>query len=216
MLTTWRAPGGSEELAIRFGDDGGPRLLVLPAWFDESNKTRHFTVETMRLLAERGVASVLPDLPGCNESMAELTEQTFGSWREAAMAAAKHFECTHVLAMRAGVNISPDLPGFAYAPLAGKSVLRALLRARTLAAKEAGRPETTETLLQTGKVEGLELAGYYLGAAMVADLAEAVLAPSSLVPLDPGGQLLWLRAEPEHNPKQAAALADLIAKGMVA
>ncbi|RIV90883.1 hypothetical protein D2V17_03695, partial [Aurantiacibacter xanthus] len=94
MLTTWQAPGGSEELAIRCGDHAsGPRLLVLPAWFDESNKTRHFTVELMRLLAERGVASVLPDLPGCNESLADLTRQTLASWREASAAAAEHFAC---------------------------------------------------------------------------------------------------------------------------
>ncbi|OYX65024.1 MAG: hypothetical protein B7Y88_10120 [Sphingomonadales bacterium 32-64-17] len=216
MLTTWQPPGGSEELAIRFGDDTGPCLLVLPAWFDEGNKTRHFTIETMRLLAGRGVPSVLPDLPGCNESLTGLTEQTLATWREAAAAAAAQFGCSQVLAIRAGANIAPGLPGFAYAPLAGKSALRALLRARTLAAKEAGHPETTEALLQTGKVEGLELAGYHLGAAMVAELAEAVLAPSALVPLDPGGPLLWLRAEPEHNPEQAAALADLIAEGMTA
>ncbi|MEN7536357.1 hypothetical protein [Aurantiacibacter flavus] len=214
MLTTWRAPGGSDELAIRFGDDTGPCLLVLPAWFDEGNKTRHFTVETMRLLAERGIASVLPDLPGCNESMSALPEQTLGSWRASAGEATNHFGCSHVLTIRAGANLVPDLPGFAYAPLAGKSALRALLRARTLAAKEAGRPETTEALLQTGKVEGLALAGYHLGATMVSDLAEATLAPNALAPLEPGGPLLWLRTEPEHNPEQAAALADLIAAGL--
>ena len=216
MLSTWQAPGGSEELAIQCAGDSGSRLLVLPAWFDESNKTRHFTVELMRLLAERGIASFLPDLPGCNESTVDLSIQTLRSWREAATAAATQFACTQVLAIRAGANIAPELPGFAYAPLAGKTALRALVRARTLAAKEAGRPETAEALLQTGKVEGLELVGYHLGPAMVADLSEATLAPSALVPVEPGGPLLWLRAEPEHNPEQAAALADLIAAGLAA
>ena len=215
MLTTWQAPGGSEELAIRCGDDSGSCLLVLPAWFDEGNKTRHFTVETMRMLAQRGIASVLPDLPGCNESLGELQAQTLSSWREAAAAAAAHFQCSHVFAIRAGANLVPALPGFAYAPLAGKSALRALLRARTIAAKEAGKPETADALLKTGKADGLELAGYRLGAKMLAELSEETLPPSGLVPLNPGGPLLWLRAEPDHNAKQAASLADLIEEELV-
>lgn len=214
MLTTWQAPGGSVEQAIRCVSATGPCLLVLPAWFDEANKTRHFTVETMRMLAQRGIGSVLPDLPGCNESMAALNAQTLSSWREAASAAAEHFGCSHVLAIRAGANLAPALPGFAYAPLAGKSALRALLRARTIAAKEAGRPETTESLLETGKAEGLELAGYRLGAAMVADLSQAALPDSPLAKLEPSGPGLWLRAEPEHNAEQAAALANVIAESM--
>lgn len=214
MLTSWRAPGGSEELAIRFGPDTGPCVLVLPAWFDEANKTRHFTTQTMRLLAERGVASVLPDLPGCNESLAELEQQTLASWRMAAAEAAVQFRCSHVLAIRAGASLCPALPGFAYAPLAGKSALRALLRARTIAAKEAGRPETTDGLLAKGRAEGLELAGYRLGATMLAGLADAALTTRELAPLEPGGPGLWLRAEPGHDAGQAARLAALIAEGI--
>ena len=50
MLRLWQAPGGSEELAVCFGENSNYRLLVLPAWFDESNKLRHFTIEVMRAL----------------------------------------------------------------------------------------------------------------------------------------------------------------------
>lgn len=215
-LLGWTAPGGSEELALQLGQSGGPCLLVLPAWFDEGNKTRHFTVEAMRALERRGVGSVMPDLPGCNESKAPLPAQDLASWRAAAQAAATAFGCTHVLAIRAAATIAPSLPGFAYAPLAGKSALRALLRARVLYNKEAGRTETTDGLLAAGMAGGLELAGYHLGAAMVADLAAAELPASTLVPVDPGGPGLWLRAEPGHDPAQAAALAALIAEGMAA
>lgn len=217
MLQVWPAPGGSEELALCFGPPAAPRLLVLPAWFDEGNKLRHLTVEALRALERLGVASVLPDLPGCNESLAPLAEQDLASWKAAAEAAARHFGCTHVLAIRAAANIAPDLPGWAYAPLAGKAALRALVRARLVSAKEAGRSETFEGLLEQGKADGLELAGYRLGSAMITQLADADLPAHSLIPIvaaDLGGPGLWLRAEPEHDPAQAAALARIIAAGI--
>ncbi len=219
QLQSWQAPGGSEELAIRFGPNKAPRLLVLPAWFDESNKLRHFTIQTMRLLEKRGIASVLPDLPGCNESLALMQEQDLDSWRGAAASAAGKLGCTHILAIRAGANIAPALPGFAYAPLAGKSALRALLRARTISAKEAGREEKSTDLLELGKAEGLELAGYELGPRMIEQLSGAELPSESALTeirqAELGGPALWLRAEPEHDEAQAAALAALVARGLV-
>lgn len=215
MLSHWQAPGGSEELAVSFGAALPLRVLVLPAWFDESNKLRHFTVEAMRELASVGIASVLPDLPGCNESTAPLSGEDLQSWRLCADAAAKHFGCTHVLAIRAGANIAPDLPGWAYAPLAAKSALRGLLRARIIASKEAGRAENRDDLLAAGMAEGLDLAGYRIGANMVSQMSETGLenAPT-LTPIaqpDLGGAGLWLRAEPEHDPAQANTLAKIIA-----
>lgn len=220
MLLSWQAPGGSEELALACGPaDAKQRLLVLPAWFDEGNKLRHLTVEAMRAAERLGVASVLPDLPGCNESLAPLGGQDLGSWKAAAQTAAEQLGCTHVLTIRAAASIAPDLPGWSYAPLAGKSALRALLRAAVIAAKEAGHAETTETLLERGQREGLVLAGYRLGAEMIAGLAAAELAAGKLTPIaqtELGGPGLWLRAEPEHDPGQAEALARIIADGMAA
>ena len=218
-LLGWTAPGGSDELATAFGEAGSQRLLVLPAWFDEGNKLRQVTVEAMRAMERLGVASVMPDLPGCNESLAPLPSQNLESWRLAAADAARHLGCSHVLAVRAGANVAPDLPGWAWAPLAGKSALRALLRARVIAAKEAGAAETSDGLLETGKAQGLDLAGYRLGAAMIAGLAEAELPASALTPIaqsDLGGPGLWLRAEPEHDAAQAEALARIIAAGLAA
>ena len=219
VLHTWPAPGGSGELALQFDIPHAPRLLILPAWFDEGNKTRHFTVETMRILAADGIASILPDLPGCNESAASLYRQDIDTWREAAAAAALHFDCSHVLAIRAASCIAPSLPGFAYAPLAGSSVLRALLRARVIVAKEAGRSETREALLECGLREGLELAGYRLGPSMIAQLAEAESSGDrdlmQIAQSDVGKAGLWLRAEPAHDPEQARSLARIVAQGLV-
>lgn len=214
----WTPPGGSEELVVRLGPAGArARLLVLPAWFDEANKTRHFTVEVMRELAALGVASDLPDLPGCNESLAPLDDQSLATWRVAAASAASQLGATHVLAIRAAVAIAPALPGWAYAPVVGKTVLRGLLRARVLTAREAGRTETSEGLLALGRSEGLTLAGYRLGAGLVSDLADHSDAAATLTEIAQaavGGPGLWLRAEPDYDAAQARALAALIAQDL--
>lgn len=172
MIAAWPGPAG-EEYALAFDRGRVHRVLVLPAWFDESSKLRHFTVEVMRRLDGSGIDCFVPDLPGCNESLAPLEAQTLDGWRSAAAEAVRHFSATHVLAMRTGAMLAPDaLPGWRYAPCAGSSQLRSLLRARVLSSREAGRDEDREVLLLEGRQCGLDLAGYQLGAAMIADLAQ--------------------------------------------
>ena len=211
MIAAWPAPTGAPELALAF-DRGRPaRVLVLPALFDEANKLRHFTVEMMRLLDHGGADCMLPDLPGCNESTQALENQTVVQWQAAALAAARHFRATHVLAIRGGALLAPPLPGWRHAAVTGESLLRALLRARVLASKEAGLTETRDGLLLEGRQAGLELAGYRLGPGMIAGLETAQ--PAALADIAQsqlGGAGLWLRAEPDHSPEQAAQLAALV------
>jgi hypothetical protein len=220
MIAAWPGPMG-EEYALAFDKGRARRVLVLPAWFDEGNKLRRFTVEVMRRLDGAGIDVFLPDLPGCNESLAPLAEQSVATWSAAALATAEHFSASHVLAIRAGAMIAPaSLPGWRYAPLVGSSQLRALLRARVLASREAGRDEDRETLLAEGRERGLELGGYPLGGAMIADLADGELPPTpsqrDRAQGDVGGGALWLRAEPDHDPKQADALAAIVAMELLA
>jgi hypothetical protein len=221
MIAAWPCPGSGEEYALAFDKSRAHRVLVLPALFDESNKLRHFTAEVMRRLDGSGIDSFLPDLPGCNESLAPLEDQTLESWRTAAAEAAWHFSATHVLAIRAGALLAPEaLSGWRYAPAAGSTQLRSLLRARVLASREAGRDEDREGLLAEGRQSGLELAGYRLGPQMIADLAEAALPDAGklrdIAQGDVGGGALWLRAEPDHDPKQADALAAIVSAGLLA
>ena len=219
MIAGWPAPDG-EEYALAFDRGRERRIVILPALFDEANKLRHFTVEVMRRLDEAGVDSFLPDLPGCNESLAPLDAQTLTGWREAAEAAAAHFGATHALAIRGGALCAPELPTWRYAPATGSSILRAMLRARVLASKEAGIDETRDGLLELGRELGLELAGYRLGAAMVRELelAEPLdklgsgAALANIAQSDLGGAGLWLRAEPDHDSAQADALAAIVAE----
>jgi hypothetical protein len=220
MIAAWPGPDG-DEYALAFDRGRERRLLVLPALFDEANKLRHFTVEVLRRLDTAGIDSFLPDLPGCNESSAPLEQQTLPRWLAAGEAAATHFGATHTLAIRAGALCAPaNLPALRYAPTTGAALLRALLRARVIAGKEAGLDENRDMLLEHGRREGLELAGYRLGATMVRELETAEptggAALANLAQADLGGPGLWLRAEPDHSVEQAEALARRIVEALAA
>lgn len=224
MISTWTVPtfdGGlpKDEQLLAFDRGRAIRLLVCPAWFDEANKLRRYTVEVMRRLDAAGIDSVLPDLPGCNESLAPLDNQTLEGWRSAMDAAAASLGATHVLAIRAGALVAPGgLPGWHYAAQSGPKLLRAMIRARTIAAREAGIAETSEALIALGRTEGLMLGGWPIGPAMLRALesAEPVLGPrqSEIAQSMVGGAGLWLRAEPDEDAGQADRLAALIAESV--
>lgn len=223
MYKGWPCPrpvgGMGEEMALAFDQNRSLRLLVIPPLFEEANKFRHQLFEIMRRMDLRGVDCFLPDLPGCNESTAPVRYQTLAGWRAATEAASNHFRATHILAIRSGAWLAPQiLPGWLYAPAKPKQVLRSLIRARTLASKEAGREETGETLLDMARSEGIELAGWELDARLVRELEQAEFAPGPdhviIEQADIGGKPLWLRAENDDDPEQADALAAIIALGL--
>jgi len=224
MFATWTPPAADgasagEELLVAFDRGRDLRLLVCPAWFDEANRLRRFTIEVMRRLDRAGIDSLLPDLPGCNESLAPLPAQTLEGWRAAMAAAAEQLRATHVLAIRAGALIAPPaLPGWHYAAQSGPKLLRGMIRARTIAAREAGRAETSEGLMAEGRAAGLALGGWEIGPAMFAALesAEPVLAPgqSDLAQSAIGGPGLWLRAEPDEDAGQADRLVARIVQSL--
>ena len=209
----------TEEYALAFDAGRDRRLLIVPALFDEANKLRRVTVEIMRRLDGAGIDAILIDLPGCNESEMPLDSVTLGDWHSATTSAVTRFGATHLLTFRGGALVAPDgLPGWAYAPVKGQSLLRQMLRARVIASREAGREESTQGLQELGSREGLDLAGYRLSADMFAALSEAepvsredlrVLEQTAI-----GGPGLWLRAEPDYDEAQAEALAATIAIGM--
>jgi hypothetical protein len=143
VIASWPCPlpqgGTAPEYALAFDRSRPHRLLILPALFDEANKIRHQIAEVMRRLDGAGIDCFLPDLPDCNESLQALNEQTLESWRKAAMAAAAHFRTTRLLTIRAAAILAPPrLSGWRYGPTSGATALRALLRARQVAAREAG------------------------------------------------------------------------------
>ena len=78
---------GRAEQLLTIGS-GDPAILFVPPLFDEMNRMRRTLVLAMHALAERDIASTLMDLPGANESLAPLEEQSLTRWREAVAAAA--------------------------------------------------------------------------------------------------------------------------------
>lgn len=209
-------PGGGtwEEYALQFDAGRSARLLIVPALFDEANRMRRFTVEVMRRLDSVDIDSFLPDLPGCNESLQPLKTQDPTDWLDAMTAAARHFAATHVLGIRGGCLFTPErLPVFHYAPVKAGSILRQMMRARLLSAREAGRDESREALERDALRDGITLSGHILGAdfyrhfePMVADPAATAIGQEHV-----GGPGLWLRAEPDENAEQAGALAAIVA-----
>lgn len=220
---TWPCPlpdgGSAGEYALTFDKGREKRLLIVPAQFDEANRMRRFSVEVMRRLDVAGIDSILPDLPGCNESLQPLEIQTPAVWRNAMTWAAAHFGATHVLGIRGGALLTPiGLPTWHYAPAKAASILRQLIRSRILASREAGISESQESLLETGLAEGLELSGFRLGAAFLRDFQAMTLpAGASEIGQDMiGGGGLWLRAEPDEDRQQADALAAVLTIGIKA
>ena len=211
--------GSSTEYALAFDSGRTRRILLIPALLDEANRMRRFCVEVMRRLDGSGFDCFLPDLPGTNESTIDLASVTPGDWQGAVAAAASAFGATHVLAIRGGGLFWPEgLPGWHYGPVKGTSLLRTLLRARVIAAREAGREETADALLAEANERGIELAGYSLSAAMVRELSALAPTPRPQVQVVEqdllGGSPLWLRAEPDEDAGQADALAAVIAMGL--
>lgn len=217
MIAAWPCPGPSgqtDEYALALDKDRAHRLLIVPALFDEANRTRRMIVDTMRLLDAAEIDTFLPDLPGCNESLQDFTAQSLHGWRSSMQHAARHFAATHVLSVRGGVLVMPQtLPGIVYEPAKGPNILRQLLRARTIAAREAGRTEDTASLLEQARTAGLEFAGYRFGASLIAGLENALPEIESqriITQGELGGGGLWLRAEPDAAPEQSGNLARLI------
>ena len=217
----WPCPlphgGTGEEYALACDSGRALRLLIIPALFEEANRLRRFCAEVMRRLDRGGIDSFVPDFPGTNESLRPLGDQDAETWRASMTAAAGHFRATHVLALRGGCLFTPaGLPAWHYAPVKGANILRAMIRARILASREAGLDEKREALTETAQDHGIVLAGHALGPALFRDLE--AFAPDPAVPIitqeQLGGSGLWLRAEPDEDGAQADALAALLVEGM--
>jgi hypothetical protein len=205
---------GHDEFCLCFGAGHTRQILISPPLFDEMNRVRRMLVQAMRDLDARGVGSMLIDLPGCNESLARLEEQSLVSWRAAIAASEEQLGATHIASLRGGslVDDAPALPHWRLAPAKGSSLLKTMIRTRIAGEKEGGKATTEAELMAAAQMAPLELGGNMLGPAMVAQLATAE--PTPLANLterrlgeDVVGSPLWLRAEPQDDPVMSASIA---------
>ncbi len=215
---------GGREAMLRFGPDTGPVVVAALPLFEEANRTRAFVVTILRLLAERGIASALPDLPGQGESLVPLETATVLRMREAYEAAIDRFDRpAYALGIRSGALL--DTLALAngrwhFSPQHGAELLRELKRVRQSAAGES----LGDTWWAAEDVT--EVGGSRLSIDLLAELTSispfepddsvvlrTVRLESDGKPADlkvPGAPL-WRRAEPDNDPALAALLADDIA-----
>lgn len=225
MYVNWPSPlpdgGTGEEMALAFDWNRAHRLLVIAPLFNEANTFRHQLSEIMRQLSLAGIDCFMPDLPGCNESAQPLEQQTFANWRKAVSAAAQYFSVSHVFALRSSAALTPAVtPAWVYAPNSPGQALRTMLRARVIAAREAGIDENSEDLLAEGRQAGLDLGGWHLGPTLIGELHHTSIAVDAnhtvIEHEEIGGAPLWLRAEPDSDLDQATKIARVLAAGIMA
>lgn len=206
--------GGRSEYCLSFGTvDATRTILIVPPLFEEMNRMRRMLVEAMRALGEKGVRTLLLDLPGCNESSADMSVQTLLDWRNAVVNCASQLSATHIASIRGGclIDDAANLPLWRLAPAKGASLLKSMLRTRIVADKEAGISTTVEQLLTASQSAPLDLAGVLLRQEMLAELDMALTSTTTgiheVALADINGTPLWLRAEPGDDPAMSAAIA---------
>ena len=214
---------GGREATLRFGPGAGPVVVLALPLFEEANRTRTFAVGLLRQLADRGVGSILPDLPGQNESPVATEHAMLAGWRAAfAAAAAATGRPVHSVTMRGGSLIDHEVKAVSrwqLAPANGEALIRELFRT----AQAAGDP--VEIDLDAWSDEGgpVTIAGNRISRPLLRDLNAADCVRDGAVRVvrldsDPAvadykvdGTPLWRRSEPGDDPALAAILADDIA-----
>jgi len=208
------------EFCLRLGPaDGRVRVMFVPPLFEEANRMRRTLVMAMRALAANDIASLLPDLPGQNDSMIATADVTLAQWRRAvAENVAAEGAPVIIASVRSGALIDDTAVAAGWwrlAPVSGASLVRTMLRARVASDRERGVESNADGLLAEARNAPLLLAGNRLCPAMIAQLQVAQPAPCAplrTVTLGGGtdqidGSPLWLRAEPGEDAVLASAIA---------
>lgn len=196
---------GGREAMLRFGPGSGPVVVAALPLFEEANRTRAFAVSILRGLAERGIAGVLPELPGTGESLIPSERIAISDLRAGFAAAARTAGGrAYAMSIRSGALFDGGVVvrhRWHFAPQTGPELLRALNR-----------------IHRTGDAPGY--AGHRLPDSFLDELPECHVEPARTIRLEgdmraadryvPGAPL-WHRAEPHADPDLAALLADDIA-----
>lgn len=167
--------------------------LFAPPFAEEMNRTRRLMSLAGQRLAARGIASLLPDLPGTGDSPLPFRDATWEGWRAALAACAAHLAeqgfGVRLVGIRLGGLLAADAlaqdQGLAAERLVlvdpvedGRLHMRHWLRIRSAASLEIG-PRITLSYLQSrlDSGEAVETAGYELGPALVNHISTLKLAP---------------------------------------
>lgn len=230
MIDRYDWAGGTEAM-MRFGPDTGPVMVAALPLLEEANRTRTFVVGLLRRLAARGIASVLPDLPGQGESLIPTGRLTVLRMAEALEAVTDRFMAqgrrTYALGVRSGSLLdycALHHGRWHLSPVDGADVLRDLHRV-WLAGGDRPKEARDLNAMTFGKDDPVEIAGNALSRDFLSSLSAATPfdqpgLPRRVIRLasDPRpadrtitAAPLWRRAEPGDDPALADLLADDIA-----
>jgi hypothetical protein len=203
MTETYRWRGGTEML-LRHGAGLPITLLILPALFEEANRMRRFTVSVMRNLAEFGIGTVLPDLPGTSESVTDLADVTLQDWHDTVS------DVTDTIfgsvAIRGGALIDGTFKNrWRLAPESGERLLRDMMRA-TAFSEGVSATELDRQARTTQK----RLVGNLFSPSLYKALQTAVPVEGAHISAVDGPKL-WRAAEPGDAPDFAQLVAIDIA-----
>ncbi len=171
-------------------------VLVVPPLAEEMNKTRRMVTEVALGLADRGFATLVPDLYGTGDSGGDFADADWTTWQDdlrrvAQWAAVEGAPVTGMLATRLGCALAATaLASGAMGPVErtvlwqpvfdGGRFLAQFLRLRTAASLMEDRKESLVELRdRLQRSEAVEVAGYALSGALAADL-DAVRSPAGL------------------------------------
>jgi hypothetical protein len=211
---SWRFP------CVLRGPAEGPRVLFAPPLFEEMNRCRRLLADLGRALGGRGIASVLPDLPGTGDSDAAAAD--LSEWRaafQALLAALASEHALFVFAVRGGALLTDGSGArglYGFAPVAsGSALLRDMMRAQAVADQErTGEKRGLDPYEQSWTAgKSVPLIGYRISPALAAQLRAAEAAtPARTAGLGSGdlaleGPPVWRQADPQPT----AALADALA-----
>jgi hypothetical protein len=234
VISYYDWPGGREAM-LRFGPADGPVVVAALPLFEEANRTRTFVVTILRMLAARGIASALPDLPGTGESLVPTEATTILDMQNAFRCAVEAVHSPYLVGLRAGAlldTLALTRGRWHFAPVDGPQLLRELTRIRQAAMGGGALPPEWwfDAGLPEDVPEGVpvEIAGNLLSVDLLTELTvKGLFEPAEGLPplrtvrlesdprpadLQLPGAPLWRRAEPDNDLALAALLADDIAE----
>lgn len=210
MSESYRWSGG-EEFWLRLGAALPRQLLIAPPLFEEANRMRRMVVETMRGLEQRGIGSILPDLPGTGESSIPTQKIDINDWENAFNSAIEHSAAVAIIAFRGGAMLGRtcgQIPRWQLAPEPGERIVRDLKRTRL-----GDMGASSEALYAGHALSDGQLDAIAILPAAGAQTLRTLRLESDRAPADrhlPGAPL-WRRAEPGEDPALSRMLADDIA-----
>ena len=200
---------GGREAMLRFGPESGPIVIAALPLFEEANRTRQFTCTILRALADHGIGSILPDVPGSGESVVATIDAKLSDQRLAYRALKQRLGAhSYALSIRSGalLDTDADLAGrWHLAPQTGADLVRDLERIRAATGKSdrgddyAGNRLSPEMLVELRDAVPREDGGRYRVVRLDTDprAADATYA----------GSPLWRRSEPGNDIALAQQLA---------